>query len=42
MIETIFFNYVETLAILVCKQITSYSFKNEIIDKLISHKCISI
>ena len=31
------FNGVETIAIVVCKQITSNSFKNEITDKLISH-----
>ena len=36
------FNCVETIAILVCNQISSNSFKNEIIDKLISlHKNVS-
>ena len=36
-------NLVETIAILVCKQISSHPFKNEITDKLISYiSCISI
>ena len=35
--------YVETIAILLCKQISFNSFKNEITDKLIScMSCISI
>ena len=36
-------NYVETIAILVCKQISSNAFKNEITNKLIGYiSCISI
>ena len=36
-------NSVEKIAILVCKQISSFSFKNEITDKLIPYiLCISI
>ena len=31
------FNCIESIGLLVCKQISSNSFKNEIIDKLIRH-----
>ena len=33
-----YWNYVETIGILLCKQISSNSFKNEIIYKLFTYK----